>query len=102
MRDVFAAIADPTRRQVLDLLAVHEDLPVHALAGRFPMGRTAVAKHLSVLREAGLVEGRRVGREVRYRLRPAALQEVRDWVSDYERFWTARLERLEAVLEEES
>lgn len=102
MRDVFSAIADPTRRRMLDLLAGRGELPLHEITAWFPMGRTGVSKHLVVLKEAGLVRKRKVGRETRYHLNAAPLREVRDWVSFYERFWQQRIDRLRDLLEEES
>lgn len=102
MLDVYHAVADPTRRMVLDRLARSGELPLHTLAEGVPMGRTAVSKHLTVLKEAGLVEGRRVGRETIYHLNAAPLQEIQGWVSFYERFWTQRVNRLKDLLEEET
>lgn len=101
MRDVYSAIADPTRRQLLRLLAEAEELPLHEMTARFESGRTAVSKHLGVLREAGLVQDRRVGRETRYHLNAEPLREIQEWVSFYERFWTGRIVRLKQLLEEE-
>ena len=101
MRDVFSAIADPTRRELIRLLAGAGELPLHKMTARFRMGRTAVAKHLAVLKEAGLVMARRVGRETRYSLNAAPLREVQEWVSFYEQFWTDRIDRLKEMLEEE-
>lgn len=95
---VFAAVADPTRRQLLDLLARGEQ-PASNLARPFAMSRPAVSQHLAVLRQAGLVAARRVGRERRYRLRPAPLREVYDWVSHYERFWKEKLKALREYLD---
>jgi DNA-binding transcriptional ArsR family regulator len=77
--DVFQAIADPTRRELLDLLAAGEQ-PVGRLAAPFSMTLSAVSQHLRVLREAGLVIDRPVGRERLYPLNPAPLQEVAGWV----------------------
>ena len=85
-RDVFVAIADPTRRKLLRLLADEEELPLYELTVQFQMGRTAVSKHLAILREAGLVADRKVGRETRFRLNAAPLQEIKDWVSFYKGF----------------
>lgn len=99
-RDVFDAIADPTRRRLIRLLADGER-PLHELTPQFPMGRTAVSKHLAILKEAGLVEDRKVGRETRFRLNPVPLREVQDWVSFYSRFWSENLMRLNRLLEEE-
>lgn len=101
MRDVFSAIADPTRRRLLRLLAEADELPLHAMTARCAIGRTGVAKHLAVLAEAGLVRDRRVGRETRYHLDPAPLREVQEWVSGYEALWTRQLTRLRDLLEEE-
>ena len=64
-RDVFVAIADPTRRKLIRLLADEEELPLHELTAHFQIGRTAVSKHLTILREADLVENRKLGRETR-------------------------------------
>jgi uncharacterized protein YndB with AHSA1/START domain/DNA-binding transcriptional ArsR family regulator len=101
LRDVYHAIADPTRRKLLRLLADAEELPLHALTVHFQMGRTAVSKHLSVLKDAGLVTERKVGRETRYRLNAAPLREIQDWVSYYEKFWNDKLVALSHLLKEE-
>ena len=101
LRDVFEAIADPTRRRLIRLLAEAQELPLHELAAQFPIGRTAVSKHLAVLKEAGLVLDRKVGRETRYRLNAAPLQEIENWVSFYSRFWSTSMMRLNQVLEED-
>lgn len=100
-RDVFTAIADPTRRKLIRLLAEAEELPLHELTAQFQMGRTAVSKHLTILKEADLVTNRKSGRETRYRLNPAPLQEVKDWLSFYEKFWNDRAILLKNILEEE-
>ncbi|SDD16692.1 DNA-binding transcriptional regulator, ArsR family [Paenibacillus sp. UNCCL117] len=86
LRDVFGAIADPTRRQLIHLLAEAEELPLHELTPQFQMGRTAVSKHLAILKEAGLVLDRKVGRETRYRLNAAPLQDIQNWVAFYGKF----------------
>jgi len=91
--DVFRAVADPTRRGLLDLLA-GRDRPVSDLAGCFDMTLPAVSQHLRVLREAGLVEERRVGRHRFYRLNAQPLRGVAAWVSSYERFWRGKLRAL--------
>jgi DNA-binding transcriptional ArsR family regulator len=98
--DVFQAIADPTRRELLELVADRER-PVKALAESFRMSRPAISQHLRVLREAGLVTERKVGRERRYRLRAAPLREVRDWVRQYEWFWQGRFAALGQLLEDD-
>jgi len=91
--DVFHAVADPTRRTLLDRLVVKE-LTVMELAESFEMSLPAVSQHLRVLREAGLVRERRDGRHRVYRLEATPLREVADWLSHYERFWRGRLARL--------
>lgn len=101
MRDAFRAIADPTRRELLGLLAGADELSLHEMAEHFPMGRTGVAKHLAILKEANLVIDRKVGRETRYHLNALPLSEVKRWVAFYERFWTRRIDRLRDLLEEE-
>lgn len=101
LRDVFDAIADPTRRQLIRLLSETVELPLHELTAQFPMGRTAVSKHLAVLKEAGLVLDRKVGRETRFRLNASPLREVQDWVAFYSKFWNTNMVRLQQLLEEE-
>lgn len=91
--EVFGAISHPARRRMLDLLAAG-DRPVNAIAAKFDMSRPAVSQHLRVLLEAGLVTEQRRGRERRYRLAPARLGPVRDWISHYERFWDDHFDRL--------
>ncbi|WP_258833846.1 ArsR/SmtB family transcription factor [Peribacillus frigoritolerans] len=100
-RDIYVAIADPTRRKLLRLLADVEELPLNELTVHFEMGRTAVSKHLAILKEAGLVISRKVGRETRYRLNAGPLREIEDWVSFYRRFWSERMLLLNQILEEE-
>jgi DNA-binding transcriptional ArsR family regulator len=100
-RDVFDAIADPTRRRLIRLLAESEEMPLHELTAQFPMGRTAVSKHLTILKEAGLVLDRKVGRETRFRLNASPLREIQDWVAFYSKFWSTNMLRLNQLLEEE-
>ena len=96
--DVFAAIADPTRRRLLDLLG-QGARPVNRLAQPFAMTRPAISQHLRILRRAGLVDVRRAGRERHYRLRAARLREVYDWAAHYQRFWKEKLESLREYLD---
>jgi DNA-binding transcriptional ArsR family regulator len=96
--DVFHAVGDPTRRRLVDLLG-HGEQPVNILAARFQMTRPAISQHLRVLRLAGVVTVRRLGRERRYRLRPQRLREVYDWVAHYERFWKQKLSALGQYLD---
>lgn len=95
--DAAAAIADPIRRRVLELVRDRE-LPAGDLAARFAVSRPAVSRHLRVLREAGLVHERRQGRLRLYRADPAPLEELREWLDGY---WSGRLEALKQVAEEE-
>ena len=101
LRDVFDAIADPTRRRLIRLLAEAEEMPLHELTVHFQMGRTAVSKHLTILKEAGLVLDRKVGRETRFRLNASPLREIQDWVAFYSKFWSTNMLRLKQLLEEE-
>jgi DNA-binding transcriptional ArsR family regulator len=96
---VFIALADPTRRQVLDLLAAHGQATATALAERLPVSRQAVVKHLAVLDAAGLVTGGRTGREVRYSVRPEALVATARWMSALAADWDRRLATLKRVAE---
>lgn len=98
--DVFQAIADPTRRRILESLRRSEQ-PVSALAGQFPVTLSAVSQHMRVLREAGLVSVRRAGRERVYCLNPASLRPVFDWLGQYEEFWQDKLAALGDILEEQ-
>lgn len=101
LRDVYDAIADPTRRELIRLLAEAEEIPLYELTAQFQMGRTAVSKHLTILKEAGLVLDRKVGRETRFRLNAAPLREINDWVAFYSKFWSTNMLRLSQLLEEE-
>ncbi|WP_374718296.1 ArsR/SmtB family transcription factor [Neobacillus sp.] len=98
--DVFQAIADPTRRQVLRLLA-EKELPISEITSHFSISRTAISKHLKILSEAELVIGRKAGREKIYRLHPEPLTELKQWLSFYEQFWSNKLSVLKHVVEKE-
>ena len=97
--DVFEAIAHPVRRDLLDLLA-NGERSVTDLAGPFPITRPAISQHLRVLREAGLVTERKVGRRL-YQLREAPLFQVSEWARKYDRFWHERFNALGRYLEEQ-
>ena len=97
--DAFNAVAEPRRRQILDVLAGGE-LPVNGLVTRLGLAQPQVSKHLRVLREVGLVEVREEGRQRMYRLNGQPLKAIHDWVRDYERSWSERFDRLDVVLEE--
>ncbi|MFD5637172.1 ArsR/SmtB family transcription factor [Streptomyces sp. NPDC127077] len=96
---VLAALADPTRRHLLDLLAARGEITATRLAEELPVSRQAVVKHLAVLDAAGLVTGRRVGREVRYAVRPAALNATARWMSALAADWDRRLAHVKHVAE---
>ncbi|MEU0788170.1 metalloregulator ArsR/SmtB family transcription factor [Streptomyces sp. NPDC006173] len=96
---VLGALADPTRRQLLDLLAEKGTATATTLAERLPVSRQAVVKHLVVLDAAGLVSGSRVGREVRYALRPAALDAAARWMAALAADWDRRLANIKRVAE---
>ena len=98
--ETFRAIADPTRRALLDLLAEGER-PVNELVRCFRMTQPGLSQHLRVLRRAGLVTRRRAGRERLYRIRPEQLKPVAEWVAQYERFWKRKLRALGDFLERE-
>jgi DNA-binding transcriptional ArsR family regulator len=97
--DAFNAVAEPRRRQILDVLARGER-PVNDLVAALRLSQPQVSKHLRVLREVGLVDVRDEGRRRIYRLNGHSLKPIHDWVKDYERTWNERFERLDAVLEE--
>nr|WP_242549533.1 metalloregulator ArsR/SmtB family transcription factor [Alicyclobacillus mali (ex Roth et al. 2021)] len=99
--DVFRAIADAHRRDLIRKLAAGSELPLHALMQGMNIGRTAVSKHLAVLKQAGIVSERRQGRETLYRLNAAPLKQVYDWVSFYESFWRAQVLSLQNFLRKE-
>ncbi|GHE68363.1 putative transcriptional regulator, ArsR [Streptomyces spiralis] len=96
---VLAALADPTRRQLLDLLAAQGQATATTLAERLPVSRQAVVKHLAVLDAAGLVSGSRVGREVRYAVRPAALDATARWMASLAADWDRRLANIKRAAE---
>ena len=97
--DAFNAIAEPRRRQILDLLAGGER-PVNDLVHALGLAQPQVSRHLRVLREVGAVQVRDAGRQRFYRLNGPALKPVHDWVKSYERLWSDRFDQLDAVLEE--
>jgi DNA-binding transcriptional ArsR family regulator len=97
--DAFNAVAEPRRRQILDVLASGE-LPVNDLVARLGVAQPQVSKHLRVLREVGLVDVREEGRQRMYRLNGEPLKPIHDWVKNYEQAWTERFDALDDVLEE--
>jgi DNA-binding transcriptional ArsR family regulator len=103
MRDpvdaVFSALADPSRRFVVETLALRGTATPTELAADLPVTRQAVAKHLAALRSAGLVEASRSGRETRYALTPAPLASAIDWIEQVGTAWDSRLEALKSLVE---
>ena len=97
--DAFNAIAEPRRRQILDVLARGER-PVNDLVHELGLAQPQVSKHLRVLREVGAVDVRGEGRMRVYRLNGTALRPIHDWVKDFERTWSERFEQLDAVLDD--
>jgi DNA-binding transcriptional ArsR family regulator len=97
--DAFNAVAEPKRRQILDLLAEGER-PVNDLVRALGLSQPQVSKHLRVLREVGAVEVREDGRQRLYRLNGQALRPIHDWVKSYERTWSERFDQMDVVLEE--
>ena len=95
--NALAALADPTRRRIVELLAEH-DLSAGELAAQFATSRPGISRHLRVLREQGLVRARTQGRRRLYSLDPGPLGELDDWLSRYRAFWTNRLDALETEL----
>ena len=98
-RDVFQAIADPIRRDIIDLLAV-DSMTVNAVAEKFAVSRPAISRHIKILNECGLVTMVRKGRERHCIILPEALRSVSDWVEQHRRLWEDKLDSFEAYLEE--
>jgi len=98
--DVFQAIANPTRRALLGYLRGTE-IPATTLADRFDLTQPAISQQLRVLKAAGLVAERRVGRQRLYHLNPAPLREISDWIAQYEHFWQNAFDRLDDYLKTE-
>jgi DNA-binding transcriptional ArsR family regulator len=99
-RDVFQAIADPTRRAIIDLLA-HRSLNVNAVADNFEMSRTAVSKHIKILTECGLLVIRQQGRERYCQADLQRLKEVSVWADRFKAFWSEKLDALDVFLKSE-
>jgi DNA-binding transcriptional ArsR family regulator len=98
--NAFNALADPTRRAVLDMLRAGTR-PAGEIARAFPISRPAISKHLKILRRAHLVDEHRQGRHRFYQLNPEPLKTIDAWLDEYRRFWTANLESLKSFVESE-
>jgi DNA-binding transcriptional ArsR family regulator len=97
--DPFNAVAEPKRRQVLEVLGTQE-LSVNELVERLGWNQPMVSKHLGVLKQVGLVSERRVGRQRLYRVNAERLKPIYDWVAPFERYWSESYDRLDEVLED--
>ena len=97
--DPFNAVAEPKRRQVLEVLGTQE-LSVNEIVERLGWNQPMVSKHLGVLKEVGLVSERRVGRQRLYRVNAERLKPIYDWVAPFERYWSERYDRLDDVLQD--
>ncbi len=97
-RDVFQAIADPTRRAILTLISVHAMTP-NALADHFDSTRQAVSKHIKILVECELVSQEYSGREIYYHLNPKKMKVVADWIEPFRKMWESRFAKLDTLLE---
>jgi DNA-binding transcriptional ArsR family regulator len=98
-RDVFQAIADPTRREIINMIA-HQSLNLNSVAEKFHISRPAISKHIKILTECGLIVINQKGRERHCEARLNKLNEVSDWVEQYRKFWNAKLDSLEIYLNE--
>ena len=98
-RDVFQAIADPTRREIISMIA-HQSLHLNLVAEKFHVSRPAISKHIKILTECGLITIKQQGRHRYCEARLDKLNEVSDWVEQYRKFWTQKLDALETYLEE--
>jgi DNA-binding transcriptional ArsR family regulator len=96
-QDIFQAIADPTRRAILTLLAVQALTP-NAMAEKFDMSRQAVSKHIKVLQECELVRPRQSGREIYYHFNPQKMQELDHWLAQFRKMWETQFNQLDNVL----
>ncbi|QNK61700.1 winged helix-turn-helix transcriptional regulator [Pedobacter sp. PAMC26386] len=96
-RDVFQAIADPTRREILNMIS-SQSLNLNAVADNFEISRPAISKHIKILTECGLIEIKQQGRERFCEAKLEKLNEVSEWIEQYRVFWTAKLDALEIFL----
>ncbi len=100
-RDVFQAIADPTRREIIDLIA-NRSLPINEVAEQFEISRPAISKHIKILDECGLLIIKKKGRKRYCRTDVRKLKKVSDWANRYQKFWSQKLDALEDALNEEN
>lgn len=98
-RDVFQAIADPTRREIIHLIA-HQSLTPNGVADSFDISRQAISKHIKILTECGIVVIKQQGRERHCSIEAKKLDEVSDWVEEFRKIWDQRFDRLDLLLEQ--
>lgn len=98
-RDVFQAIADPTRREIINMIA-HQSLHLNLVAEKFDVSRPAISKHIKILTECGLITIKQHGRHRYCEAKLDKLNEVSEWVEQYKKFWTQKLDALEIYLNE--
>ncbi len=98
---LFSALADPTRRQVVEMLSDGRQMTVNEVAQQFDMSRQAVAKHLAILRDADVIRSQKHGRERVHVLAPERMNALAEWVEHYSKFWDERLSSLKKLIEEE-
>tara|TARA_A100000171_G_scaffold12257_1_gene10134 strand:+ start:1722 stop:2045 length:324 start_codon:yes stop_codon:yes gene_type:complete len=98
-RDVFQAIADPTRRAILVLVA-SQSMTAGAIASNFDTARPTVSKHLQILTECELLEKEQIGREINYHLNPQKVKEIADFIEPFRKLWDDRFNKLEAVMKQ--
>ena len=99
--DIFSALADPTRRTILELLAQNNELPATDIYNKFQVSHPAISQHLKVLREAELVNVERKAQQRVYKINPQKLSELEKWIKRLESDWEKRLDRLDTVLRKE-
>lgn len=100
-RDVFQAIADPTRREIINMIA-HQSLNLNAVADNFDISRPAISRHIKILTECGLIKIKQQGRERYCEAQLQKLNEVNQWIEQYRIFWTGKLDALENFLTEDT
>ena len=96
-RDIFQAIADPTRREILALIAAKKMTP-NSLAVKFPSSRQAISKHIKILLECELLEQEKIGREIYYEFNPEKMQVVDKWIEQFRKKWTDKFNQLDELL----
>ncbi|HTR31565.1 MAG TPA: metalloregulator ArsR/SmtB family transcription factor [Puia sp.] len=98
-RDIFQAVADPTRRNILSLLATKAMTP-NAIAEHFESSRQAVSKHIQILAECEAIDQRRTGREIYYYFNPKKMKEIDQWLDPFRKLWEDRFDQLDKILKE--